>query len=231
MDERMKTPIEMPARSRRALLRIAAAAALVACGGALASLHGRAARAEGTTIPVEQLMAPEALPDVAIGKADAPVTVVEYASMTCSHCAAFYATTYPVLKSKYIDAGKVRFILREFPLDPLATAGFMLARCAGDDKREAIIDLLFAQQKNWAFTEKPVESLAMLVKQAGIGQEKFETCLKDQELYENINKVRDRASEKFGVGATPTFFFNGQKQSGELTPESLDKILAPLLKS
>ncbi len=227
----MKTPIEMPARSRRALLRIAAAAALVACGGALASLHGRAARAEGTTIPVEQLMAPEALPDVAIGKADAPVTVVEYASMTCSHCAAFYATTYPVLKAKYIDAGKVRFILREFPLDPLATAGFMLARCAGDDKREAIIDLLFAQQKNWAFTEKPVELLAMLVKQAGIGQEKFETCLKDQELYENINKVRDRASEKFGVGATPTFFFNGQKQSGELTPESLDKILAPLLKS
>ena len=227
----MKTPIRIPARSRRAFLRIAAAFAVLACGGALASLAGRTARAEGTTIPVDQLMAPEALPDVPVGKADAPVTVVEYASMTCSHCAAFYATTYPTLKAKYIDTGKVRFILREFPLDPLATAGFMLARCAGDDKREAIIDLLFAQQKNWAFTEKPVESLAVLVKQAGIGQDKFETCLKDQDLYDNINKVRDRASEKFGVSATPTFFFNGQKQSGEMTPESLDKILEPLLKS
>jgi protein-disulfide isomerase len=229
MDERMKTPIRIPARSRRALLRTAFA--VLACGGALAGLAGRAAWAEGTTIPVDQLMAPEALPDVPVGKADAPVTVVEYASMTCSHCAAFYATTYPALKAKYIDTGKVRFILREFPLDPLATAGFMLARCAGDDKREAIIDLLFAQQKNWAFTDKPVESLAVLVKQAGIGQDKFETCLKDQDLYDNINKVRDRASEKFGVSATPTFFFNGQKQSGEMTPESLDKILEPLLKS
>lgn len=224
----MKTPIRMS--SRRMVLRIAAACAVVALGGHFGG-RGAPARAEGTTIPVDQLMAPEALPDVAVGKADAPVTVVEYASMTCSHCAAFYATTYPVLKSKYIDTGKVRFILREFPLDPLATAGFMLARCAGDDKREAIVDLLFAQQKNWAFTEKPVESLAMLVKQAGIGQDKFEACLKDQDLYDKINKVRDRASEKFGVGATPTFFFNGQKQSGEMTPNSLDKILEPLLKS
>ncbi len=124
----------------------------------------------------------------------------------------------------------MRFILREFPLDPLATAGFMLARCAGDDKRNAIVDLLFSQQKNWAFTEKPVESLANLVKQAGISQESFETCLKNQDLYENINKVRDRAAEKFGVNATPTFFINGQKQNGELSPETIDKLLEPLLK-
>jgi protein-disulfide isomerase len=225
--ERMQTLTRLS--RRRVLMRTAAAFAFVV--GGVMSLPGAPARAEGTKIPPDQLMAAGALPDLPVGKSDAPVTIVEYASMTCSHCAAFYATTFPVLKSKYIDTGKVRFILREFPLDPLATAGFMLARCAGDDKREAIVDLLFAQQKNWAFTEKPVEALAVLVKQAGVGQAAFETCLKDQDLYDKVNKVRDRASEKFGVSATPTFFFNGQKQSGEITPESLDKILEPLLKS
>ncbi|WOJ88863.1 DsbA family protein [Methylocapsa polymorpha] len=229
----MRSPNKSPAslKSRRKFLEIAAAAGLTAAGifAAVADLR-EPALAQGASAPVDQLMAGEALPDVVLGKSDAPVTIVEYASMTCSHCAAFHATTYPELKRKYIDAGKVRFILREFPLDPLATAGFMLARCAGDDKRTAIVDLLFAQQKNWAFTEKPVESLANLVKQAGVTQEAFEACLKNQDLYDKINKVRDHAAEKFGVNATPTFFINGKKQTGEVTPEALDKLLEPLLK-
>ncbi|WP_026607414.1 DsbA family protein [Methylocapsa acidiphila] len=218
-------------KSRREIFEIAVAAGLTLAGIAGVIIDSRApALAQSASVTADQLMAGEALPDVVLGKADAPVTIVEYASMTCSHCAAFHATTYPELKKKYIDAGKVRFILREFPLDPLATAGFMLARCAGDDKRTAIVDLLFAQQKNWAFTEKPVESLATLVKQAGVTQEAFETCLKDQTLYDKINKVRDHAAEKFGVNATPTFFINGKKQTGEITPETLDKLLEPLLK-
>jgi protein-disulfide isomerase len=114
--------------SRRAILPLMAALGLSAVP------FGARAQDAGS-VPVEELMAAEALPDVVLGKADAPVTIVEYASMTCTHCAAFHAETYPTLKSKYIDTGKVRFILREFPLDPLATAGFMLARCAGEDKR------------------------------------------------------------------------------------------------
>lgn len=220
-----------PLKSRREIFEMAAAAGLTIAGVAcvIGDLRDPAA-AQGVEVPLDQLLAGEALPDVVLGKADAPVTIVEYASMTCSHCAAFHATTYPELKRKYIDTGKVRFILREFPLDPLATAGFMLARCVGDDKRTAIVDLLFAQQKNWAFTEKPVESLANLVKQAGVTQEAFEACLKDQDLYAKINKVRDHAAEKFGVNATPTFFIDGKKQNGELTPEALDKLLEPLLK-
>ncbi len=220
-----------PLKSRREIFEMAAAAGLTIAGVAcvIGDLRDPAA-AQGVEVPLDQLLAGEALPDVVLGKADAPVTIVEYASMTCSHCAAFHATTYPELKRKYIDTGKVRFILREFPLDPLATAGFMLARCVGDDKRTAIVDLLFAQQKNWAFTEKPVESLANLVKQAGVAQEAFEACLKDQDLYAKINKVRDHAAEKFGVNATPTFFIDGKKQNGELTPEALDKLLEPLLK-
>lgn len=211
--------------SRRVLLGAAGAALAVFAGlGAAAP-----ARAQNAAVPVEQLMAPPALPDVWIGPADAPVTIVEYASMTCSHCAAFHATTFPALKSKYVDTGKARFVLREFPLDPLATAAFMLARCSGDDKRNAVVDLLFSQQKNWAFTDKPVEALATLLKQTGMGQEAFEACLKNQDLYNNVNKVRDQASKDFSVSATPTFFFNGKKQSGELSPEALDKLMEPLL--
>ena len=123
---------------------------------------------------VDQLMAPGPLPDLVQGSASAPVTIVEYASMTCTHCAAFHEETWPTLKAKYVDSGKVKFILREFPLDPLATAGFMLARCAGPDKRNAIVDLLYTQQKNWAFVDKPLDALAGLVKQAGISQSDFE---------------------------------------------------------
>ena len=119
-------------------------------------------------------------------------------------------------------------ILREFPLDPLATAGFMLARCSGD-KREAMIELLFAQQKNWAFVDRPLDGLLNVVKQTGMTQETFERCLKDQALYDKINMVRDRGAEKFGVNATPTFFINGKRVSGEMTIEQLDKEIAPLL--
>lgn len=217
-------------KNRRAFLEITAATGLTMAGviGILVDpVSG--VYAQGASVPLDQLMAEDALPDIALGKSDAPVTIVEYASMTCSHCAAFHVTTYPELTRKYIDTGKVRFILREFPLDPLATAGFMLARCAGDDKRTAIVDLLFTQQKAWAFSDKPVESLANLVKQAGITQERFEACLKDQDLYEKINKVRARASEKFGVKATPTFFINGKKENGEMSIEAMDKLIQPLL--
>jgi protein-disulfide isomerase len=204
-------------RSRRDLLKSGAAA-----GSALATarLIGFApALAQNATVNVGELMAEGALPDVVEGEANAPITIVEYASMTCSHCAAFATKVYPTLKSKYIDTGKAKLILREFPLDPLATAGFMLARCAGD-KREAMVDLLFAQQKNWAFVEKPLDGLANIVKQTGMSQESFEKCLKDQALYDKVNMVRDRGAEKFGVNATPTFFING-KRVNAATAETL----------
>jgi protein-disulfide isomerase len=218
-------------RSKRGLLEMTAAAGLTIAGFFLVLGDPPfPVLAEDAAVPVSKLMADEALPDIALGSSDAPVTIIEYASMTCSHCAAFYATTFPELKSKYIDSGKVRFILREFPLDPLAAAGFMLARCAGDDKRNAIIDLLFAQQKNWAFTEKPVEALAGLLKQTGMSQGSFEACLKNQDLYNKIAKVHDDAAEKFDVKATPTFFINGKKENGELPLDALTKLIDPLLK-
>ena len=210
--------------TRRAALAVAASAAIGLAGPAFAQ------KAPNGKVPVEELMGPNALPDIVEGKADAPITIVEYASMTCSHCAAFHRDVYPALKKNYIDTGKVKFILREFPLDPLATAAFMLARNAGD-KRSAVVDLLFAQQKNWAFVDKPLDGLANVLKQTGLGQEKFEETLKDQQLYENVSKVRDRAAEKFGINSTPTFFINGDKYNGEIPEADLEKILTGKAKS
>ena len=205
--------------SRRRLFVVAAGALT------LASASARAEKSPSGKTSIDELMAPGDLPDIVQGAADAPVTIVEYASMTCSHCAAFHHEVYPVLKKNYIDTGKTKFILREFPLDPLAAAAFMLARELGD-KRDAAVDLLFSQQKNWAFIDKPLDGLANVLKQAGLGQEKFEAVLKDKALYENVNKVRDRAAEKFGVNSTPTFFVNGDKYTGEISAADLDKIIA-----
>jgi protein-disulfide isomerase len=199
---------------------------LIAAGAALSQAPAQAQ----TMFPMDQLMAVGPLPDLAMGSADAPVSIIEYASMTCTHCAAFHETTWPALKAKYVDTGKVKFILREFPLDPLATAAFMVARCAGPDRRNAVVDLLYTEQKDWAFVDKPLEALAGLAKQAGVSQAAFETCLKDQKLYDEVKKTRDRASETFKVNATPTFFVNGREMTGELPIAEFDKVLEPLLK-
>lgn len=170
------------------------------------------------------------LGDMVLGKDDAPVTIIEYASMTCSHCATFHNTTYPALKSKYIDTGKVKYILREFPLDPLAAGAFMLARCAGKDKYYPMVEVLFQKQKDWV-VQKPIEPLMAIAKQAGFTEESFNSCLQDQKMLEGIEQVRTRASEKLGVNSTPTFFINGKVHRGSLTIEELEKQIAPLLKS
>jgi protein-disulfide isomerase len=204
--------------------------ALVLLGSAAAAayLPSFPASAQQAVSP-EELAVPGPLGDVALGPADAKVTIVEYASLTCGHCAAFHEKTFPELKKRYIDTGKVRFILREFPLDPLATAGFMLARCEGEGKYYPITDLLFDQQKAWAFTTKPLDALQQMMRQAGFSKEKFESCLKDQQLYDAVNAVRKRAEEKFKVNSTPTFFINGQRHSGNLSLDELEKILKPML--
>jgi protein-disulfide isomerase len=166
-------------------------------------------------------------PDLVQGSPSASITIIEYASMTCSHCAAFHETTWPELKAKYIDTGRAKFILREFPLDPLATAGFMLARCAGPDKRNLLVDQLFSQQKSWAFVDKPIEPLLAVVKEIGMSQTDFETCLKNQDLYEQISQSRERAAEAFNIDSTPTFFVNGRKLSGELAISDFDRVIDP----
>jgi protein-disulfide isomerase len=205
---------------------VVSTAAMLAAG----ALFGSTPLAFAQGPSVEELMRPGPLPDLVLGKADAPVTIVEYASMTCPHCANFHKTTYPALKSKYIDTGKVRFIFREFPLDDLAVAASMLARCAGAEKSMALIDVLFASQDKWAVRD-PVPALLQIAKQAGFTQASFDECLKDQKLYNNILAMRERGSKEFKVESTPTLFVNGKLQKGGATIEELDKLIQPLLKS
>lgn len=175
------------------------------------------------------LMQPGPLGDVWLGPADAKVTIIEYASMTCSHCAAFHRTTWPTLKERYIDTGKVRFTLREFPLDPLATAAFMLARCEGDAKYYPVTDLLFDQQPAWAVQQKPVDAREQMLRQAGYSKEKFEACLKDEKLYAGVNAVKSRGLDTLKVDSTPTFFINGERYKGEMTIEGMEKVIKPIL--
>ena len=205
---------------------VVSTAAMLAAG----ALFGSTPLAFAQGPSVEELMRPGPLPDLVLGKADAPVTIVEYASMTCPHCANFHKTTYPALKSKYIDTGKVRFIFREFPLDDLAVAASMLARCAGAEKSMALIDVLFASQDKWAVRD-PVPALLQIAKQAGFTQASFDECLKDQKLYNDILAMRERGSKEFKVESTPTLFVNGKLQKGGATIEELDKLIQPLLKS
>jgi protein-disulfide isomerase len=192
-----------------------------------------AALAQGAdeTFSAQDLAQPGPLGDKALGPENAPVTIYEYASLTCSHCAAFHAEGFKHLKQKYIDAGKVRFVLREFPLDPIAAAGFMLAHCAGEGKFHPMVDLIFGQQRTLLTTDKPVDALLGIVRQAGFTQESFESCLKNQSMYDGVNVVRQRGVEKFKVDSTPTFFINGRKYRGALSTQDLDRIIEPLLKA
>lgn len=173
----------------------------------------------------EELLIPGPLGDKTLGADDAPVTIIEYASMTCGHCANFHTRTYPDIKKDYIETGKVRFIMREFPLDPVATAAFMLARCAPEDKYFDIIDIMFDQQRSWAFTDNPYNSLLNFSKQIGFTQETFEQCLTNQGLLDAVNAVRDRGSSEFGVSSTPTFFINGDKHPGALSFDEMAKLI------
>ncbi|HET7850574.1 MAG TPA: thioredoxin domain-containing protein [Pseudolabrys sp.] len=181
---------------------------------------------------VADLMKPGALSEMSMGSDKAPVTIIEYASMTCPHCAHFEATTFPELKKQYIDTGKVRYILREFPLDPIAAAGFMLARCSGkDDKGKyfAMVETLFRQQREWA-VEKPLQPLLSIAKQAGFTEQTFNACLANQKLLDGIEAVRQRAIDQYGVNSTPTFFINGKKQTGDISLADLEKVMKPYLK-
>ncbi len=173
----------------------------------------------------DELLKPGPLGDKILGEASAPVTVIEYASMTCGHCANFHNGTYKELKEQYVDTGKVRFIFREFPLDPVAAAAFMLARCAPAENYFEIVDTMFENQRAWAFTDNPYQSLLDFSKQIGFTQESFEECLTNQGLLDAVNAVRDRAANEFGVNSTPTFFINGAKHSGAMTIDEMGKII------
>jgi len=167
--------------------------------------------------------------DIVLGDPEAPVTVIEYASMTCPHCAAFHAETLPQLKEQYIDTGKVKYIMRAFPLDNLAAAAFMLARCVATDKYYPFVDMLFEKQSQWANADDPLQELRQITKVAGFTEAKFNRCIRDQEALDYIQTVRDEGNQKYDIRATPTLIINGQKLSGNQSISTLQDVIDPLL--
>ncbi len=172
----------------------------------------------------------EKLAENVMGNKDAPITIIEYSSMTCGHCAAFHNDTLPGLKEKYIKTGKVKYIVREFPLDQLATAAFMLGRCL--PKKDAyfdFVDVLYAKQKEWAYAEDRVGSLKKLAKQAGFTDETFQACLDDKKLFAQVLAVKNAGTAEFRIRSTPTFFVNGTRLEGSQPLEEFEKLFKPLL--
>jgi protein-disulfide isomerase len=182
------------------------------------------------TSTTDNITEPVLLPDMALGPADAAVTMAEYASITCPHCAAFNENVFPKIKTAYIDTGKIRYVFHEFPLDPIAAASSVLSRCIanGDSaKFFAVTDMLFKQ--DWSKVTKPRETLNSIGKQAGLDERQVETCLKDDTLFNGIVASRTNAA-KLGVNATPTFLINGEKIVGMQPFEEFDRRFKALLK-
>jgi protein-disulfide isomerase len=184
-----------------------------------------AALADGEKFDTNALAVAGQLGDKSLGDPKAPVTVIEYASMTCSHCARFATTVFKPFKAKYIDTGKVHYIFREFPLDPLAAAAFALARCAPEDKYFPMVDVMFQTQDSWAFVNDPGPALYKVVAPMGFTENAFNECLGDQKTADAIAWVHDRAEKDFGVQGTPAFFINGTRYDGEMTLDEISKAI------
>ncbi len=161
------------------------------------------------------LIPPLTAADTTLGQADAPVTVVEYASLTCPHCANWEAGVFPQVRKEWIDTGKIRFVFRDYPLDALALKAAQLARCTGDDRFWGFLQALFGSQRVWAIAQDPEVELVKIGKLGGIPEDKAKACMSDEKLARSIAESRQHA-EDAGVNATPTFFFNGKLVSGEL---------------
>ncbi|MBT8472648.1 MAG: DsbA family protein [Marinicaulis sp.] len=195
-----------------------ARAALAGAALALAACSGDGSAGASDKVEAEEINTEVtgALGEMAQGSPDAPLTVIEYASVTCPHCATFHEDVYPALKEKYIDTGKVQFVFREFPTAPaeLSVVGSMLARCAADkggpDAYFAILGALFKGQRTWIFADSPRDELLKIVAQAGMDEAAFETCVRRQELVDLINNYVNEGRDKYNVGSTPSFIVDGQ---------------------
>ncbi|HUV31926.1 MAG TPA: DsbA family protein, partial [Devosiaceae bacterium] len=177
---------------------------------------------------INALMAPEGLVDRPLGPADAAVTVIEYASPTCPHCATFHVDTYPALKEQYVDTGKIQFILRPFIRNVPDAAVFMLAECS-DESYHDLIAAYFERQDEWASSNAMRDAIYAIAQDFGFTEETFAACLDDQDLYATIEAERTQAIEQFDLEATPTFYINGKQVSGALPIDAMAAEIDPLL--
>jgi protein-disulfide isomerase len=163
--------------------------------------------------------------DYALGPKDAKIVLVEYASLTCTHCAQFHTQVLPGLKKEFIDTGKIRYIYRDFPLDRLALAAAMIGRCAGRENFIGFIDAFYNTQGQWARSSNPINALAKLARLGGMNQTKFDRCLKDVEIQNVILRQRLEAVNDFKVQTTPTVFVNGDRYTGGMSLDQFRTLL------
>jgi len=209
---------------RDTLMLAAAASALSLCGVATANA------AEGDMIAVDKLMAPAGgYVDHTEGSKSAPVTVIEYASPTCPHCAAFSNDVLPAFRESYVDTGKVLLVTRPFMRNVLDAAVFMLADAAGPENYHNVLSTFFKTQVTWAASDKPRDAILEVAKQLGFTQETFDAALTNQDLFTGLEAVRDQALNEFGLVGTPTFYVNGKTLSGDKSLEELAAAIDPLV--
>jgi protein-disulfide isomerase len=166
--------------------------------------------------------------DRILGKPDAPITIVEYASLSCPHCAHFEGTVLPDLKKKWIDTGKAKLVFRDFPLDEPAMRAEMVARCAPPDRYFPLVESFFSTQDKWVLAKDPKVALERLALLGGVSKKDFEACMANKTIEDQVAQSRLTASQQLGVDSTPTFFINGQKFQGEPTFEAFDQALTGL---
>ncbi|WP_026017302.1 DsbA family protein [Bartonella birtlesii] len=183
-----------------------------------------------STIDMAEVLQSGKVRDRFEGELDAPVTIVEYASLTCIHCAHFYNDILPQIRKKYIKTGKVRLIFREYAFEPRATAGFMLARCAPEDRYFPLIEVLFQKQSEWIFERDVLTPLKEISLKADFTDESFKACLTNQSILDEVNASFERGKE-LGVTATPTFFINGNKYEGVMSVENFSSVIDGFLKN
>ncbi|NWG22910.1 MAG: DsbA family protein [Pseudorhodoplanes sp.] len=193
--------------------------------GLAIATHPAAAQAADS----EKLAAEHVRPERAFGSSDAPVTVIEYFSFGCHHCANFHRTAWPAIRDKYVDTGKVRFVFREFPLDLPSLAAAMLTRCVGDERWYEATDRLFKDQDVWSHSGKPGEALAEVARTLDMPREQFDACMLNTVLYQNIRQAVFRARDELGIASTPTFFVNGEKRSGAVSADDLGAMIEQAL--
>jgi protein-disulfide isomerase len=210
--------------TRRETLILAAAASALSVTGI-----GAAQAADGEMFDQAKLLAPNGLPDKVLGPADAKVTVIEYASPTCPHCAVFSNDTLPEFMKQYVDTGKVRYILRPFVRNVLDAVVFLLAEAAGEDQYHNVVSTYFKTQDTWATSDKPRDAILVIAKQLGFTDESFEAALTNQDLFKGMETLREQALDEFKLEGTPTFYINGKKLSGDKTIEQLAAEIDPLL--
>ena len=227
-------PAEQGSTRRKALMLGLGALAIAGSAVAYFTINGEAPVSSPAIAASDDALDLKVDPskDNILGEANAPVTVVEYSSLTCPHCANFHQMTVPDMKEKYVNTGKIRYVIREFPLDRLAFAAAAIARCAGDDKYFPFVTALYKNQQKWVQGEgNPAERLFDMAKQVGFTKETFNACLENKDVIDHIQQSRKIGSEEYGVSSTPTIFVNGKKLEGGNSLSDLEKAMEPFLKS